>query len=141
MSRHLYNHNTEERKSNLRHLNRSQLLRMAEDLKILNRRDSHLLSTHELRLNNNKEMNIENIFKHVNSYNEANAKIEVKEEISVDRDELLDKMMKQIEVIQKDKERLVKQLEEAEAEEQSELANRKAQEQLEAISKALNIPS
>ena len=86
-------------------------------------------------------MNIENIFKHINSYNEANAKIEVKEEISVDRDELLDKMMKQIEVIQKDKERLEKQLEEAEAEEQSELANRKAQEQLEAISKALNIPS
>ena len=86
-------------------------------------------------------MNIENIFKHINSYNEANAKIEVKEEMSVDRDELLDKMMKQIEVIQKDKERLEKQLEEAEAEEQSELANRKAQEQLEAISKALNIPS
>ena len=86
-------------------------------------------------------MNIENIFRHVNNYNEANAKIEVKEEISVDRDELLDKMMKQIEVIQKDKERLEKQLEEAEAEEQSELANRKAQEQLEAISKALNIPS
>ena len=49
MSRNLYNHNTEERKSNLRHLNRSQLLRMAEDLKILKRRDSHLLSTHELR--------------------------------------------------------------------------------------------
>ena len=86
-------------------------------------------------------MNIENIFKHINSYNEANAKIEVKEEMSVDRDELLDKMMKQIEVIQKDKERLEKQLEEAEAKQQSELANRKAKDQLEAISKALNIPS
>lgn len=86
-------------------------------------------------------MNIENIFRHVNNYNEANAKIEVKEEISVDRDELLDKMMKQITAIQEDKERLVKQLEEAEAKEQSELANRKAQDQLDAISKALNIPS
>ena len=86
-------------------------------------------------------MNIENIFRHVNNYNEANAKIEVKEEIRVDRDELLDKMMKQITAIQEDKERLERQIEEAEAKQQSELANRKAQDQLDAISKALNIPS
>lgn len=49
MSRKLYNSQETERVGNLRGVARHTLLRMAENMKLLTRKEAHKLTTHELR--------------------------------------------------------------------------------------------
>ncbi len=85
-------------------------------------------------------MSLDKVFKYANEFKIEESEVEITKEIKDDQTELLDKMMKQLEFIQSDKERLLKELEAAEGKQREELANRKAEDTLNALAKALNIP-
>ncbi len=87
-------------------------------------------------------MDVNKIFKYVNNVEIKKEEVEATPESQeVTQDELMAKIMEQMNAIQDEKEALLKQLEEAETKQRDIKAERSAEDTLEAISKALNIPS
>lgn len=85
-------------------------------------------------------MDVNKIFKYVNSVEIKKEEApETQEASEVTQDEVMAKIMEQMNAIQDEKEDLLKQLEEAETKQRDTEAERSAKDTLTAIAKALNI--